>query len=70
MGRKLESKVVSLRTETAYKADRVGELAQRNGAQGSERALTKDWLWHQGVPNMRQQWIDLHYGDTASPVSL
>ena len=26
-----------------------------------QRALTKQWLWDQGVPNMRQQWIDLHY---------
>jgi len=26
-----------------------------------QRALTKQWLWNQGVPNMRQQWIALHY---------
>jgi hypothetical protein len=26
-----------------------------------QRALTKQWLWNQGVPNMRQQWIGLHY---------
>jgi len=26
-----------------------------------QRALTKQWLWDQGVLNMRQQWIDLHY---------
>jgi hypothetical protein len=26
-----------------------------------QRALTKEWLWNQGVPNMRQQWVDLHY---------
>lgn len=26
-----------------------------------QRALTKQWLWNQGVPNMRQQWIDLQY---------
>ena len=26
-----------------------------------QRALTKTWLWDQGVPNMRQQWMDLHY---------
>ena len=26
-----------------------------------QRALTKQWLWDQGVPNMRQQWVDLHY---------
>jgi hypothetical protein len=35
-----------------------------------QRALTKDWLWLQGVPNMRQQWIDLHYGDANKSVSL
>jgi hypothetical protein len=27
-----------------------------------QRALNKAWLWKQGVPNLRQQWIDLHYG--------
>jgi len=21
----------------------------------------KQWLWDHGVPNMRQQWVDLHY---------
>jgi len=26
-----------------------------------QRALTKQWLWDQGVPNMRQQWVALHY---------
>jgi len=26
-----------------------------------QRALTKQWLWDQGVPNLRQQWVDLHY---------
>jgi len=26
-----------------------------------QRALTKQWLWKQGVPHMRQQWVDLHY---------
>ena len=30
-----------------------------------QRALNKQWLWKQGVPNMRQQWIDLHYGASA-----
>jgi RNA-directed DNA polymerase len=35
-----------------------------------QRALTKEWLWLQGVPNMRQQWIDLHYGVAAKSVSL
>jgi RNA-directed DNA polymerase len=30
-----------------------------------QRALNKQWLWDQGVPNMRQQWIDLHYGASA-----
>ncbi len=31
-----------------------------------QRALTKQWLWDQGVPNMRKQWIDLHYGASAT----
>jgi len=35
-----------------------------------QRALTKKWLWLQGVPNMRQQWIDLHYGNSGTPVLL
>lgn len=26
-----------------------------------QRALTNQWLRNQGVPDMRQQWIDLHY---------
>jgi len=26
-----------------------------------QRALTKQWLWDQGVPDMRQHWIELHY---------
>ena len=30
-----------------------------------QRALTKQWLWNQGVPNMRQQWIDIHYPDQS-----
>ena len=30
-----------------------------------QRALTNQWLWAQGVPNMRQQWIGLHYGASA-----
>jgi RNA-directed DNA polymerase len=31
----------------------------RNGI--VQRALTNEWLWEQGVPYMRQQWVDLHY---------
>jgi RNA-directed DNA polymerase len=30
-----------------------------------QRALSKQWVWNQGVPNMRQQWIDLHDGASA-----
>jgi RNA-directed DNA polymerase len=30
-----------------------------------QRALTNQWLWAQGVPNMRQQWVGLHYGAKA-----
>ena len=35
MGRKLEFKAVSLRTETAYKADGLGKVAQHTKARGS-----------------------------------
>ena len=42
MERKPESKVVSLRTETAYKADRAGQLAQRNEARGSVREVNAE----------------------------
>jgi len=27
-----------------------------------ERALDNRWLKERGVPSLRQQWIDLHYG--------
>jgi hypothetical protein len=27
-----------------------------------QRALDNTWLADQGVPNLRQQWIELHYG--------
>jgi RNA-directed DNA polymerase len=30
-----------------------------------QRALHQPWLWKPGVPHMRQQWIDLHYGASA-----
>ena len=30
-----------------------------------QRALTNQWLWAQGVPNMRQPWVGLHYGASA-----
>ncbi len=29
-----------------------------------QQALSNRWLWNQGVPNMKQQWIELHYGST------
>jgi RNA-directed DNA polymerase len=29
-----------------------------------QQALSNRWLWGQGVPNMKQQWIGLHYGST------
>ena len=31
-----------------------------------QRALTKQWLWAQGVPHMRQQWIALHHGSAPA----
>ncbi len=30
-----------------------------------QRALTNQWLWDQGVPNMRLQWVDLHYPEPS-----
>jgi hypothetical protein len=42
VGRKPESKVVSLRTETAYKADRADELAQHSEVQGSAREVNAE----------------------------
>ncbi|MEM8954853.1 MAG: group II intron maturase-specific domain-containing protein [Verrucomicrobiota bacterium] len=30
-----------------------------------QQALTKRWLEHQGVPDMRRTWIALHYGPNA-----
>ncbi len=31
-----------------------------------QRALNTRWLWQQGVPSLRQQWIQMHYGRQAS----
>jgi len=33
-----------------------------------QRALDNTWLAEQGVPNLRQQWIELHYG-TQNPLA-
>ena len=30
-----------------------------------QQALSNRWLWAQGVPNMKQQWIALHYGSPS-----
>jgi RNA-directed DNA polymerase len=38
-----------------------------------QRALDNTWLAEQGVPNLRQQWIGLHYGKQnplADPASV
>jgi RNA-directed DNA polymerase len=32
-----------------------------------QRALDNQWLEEQGVPNLRQQWIELHYGGQPGP---
>jgi RNA-directed DNA polymerase len=34
-----------------------------------QRALTKQWLKEQGVPELRSQWIELHYGPGADAKS-
>ena len=31
-----------------------------------QQALSNRWLWGQGVPNRKQQWIGLHYGSSAN----
>jgi RNA-directed DNA polymerase len=33
-----------------------------------QRALDNQWLGEQGVPNLRQQWIELHYGGAQAPL--
>jgi RNA-directed DNA polymerase len=38
---------------------------RRAGNRIVQRALHQQWVWKQGVPNMRQQWIALHYGASA-----
>jgi hypothetical protein len=36
-----------------------------------QRAMDNQWLEEQGVPNLRQQWIELHYGgQTAPPMDI
>ena len=32
-----------------------------------QRAMDNPWLEEQGVPNLRQQWIELHYGGQPAP---
>lgn len=32
-----------------------------------QRAMDNQWLEEQGVPNLRQQWIELHYGEQTAP---
>ncbi len=34
-----------------------------------QRALDNAWLWKQGVPNLKAQWIELHYGSTQAPLT-
>jgi hypothetical protein len=34
------------------------------------KALTDRWLKEQGVPEMRDIWIKLHYGEGSRPVSV
>jgi len=42
VGRKLEGNAVSLRTETAYKADEPGKVAQHTEAQGSSSEVNAE----------------------------
>ena len=34
------------------------------------KALSDRWLKEQGVPETRDIWIKLHYGDKSRPVSV
>jgi hypothetical protein len=33
-----------------------------------QRALTNAWLWEQGVPDLKSQWIERHYGGEPRPL--
>ena len=35
-----------------------------------QQCLTNRWLKEQGVPEMKEIWIKLHYGDKSRPVSV
>jgi hypothetical protein len=77
-GKEATVKPVNRRTETPFVQTRLalgispGEvhLASRcrrgywwmSGNGIVQRALHNAWLAKQGVPNLRQQWIGLHYG--------
>jgi hypothetical protein len=32
-----------------------------------QRALDNRWLTERGVPSLKQQWIEMHYGKTNEP---
>jgi len=34
-----------------------------------KRALNNAWLWKQGVPELKSQWIELHYGGRQAPLT-
>ena len=33
-----------------------------------KRASNNAWLWEQGVPDLKAQWIALHYGSRPAPL--
>ena len=40
----------------------LAHLAQLAGTSTIQRALDNQWLAEQGVPSIRQHWIEMHYG--------
>ena len=68
-GKEVCIKVVSLRTETLYKAGAMGKGYWRMSGNGIVQiALNNAWLKEQGVPDMRAKWVALHYPDQVQEV--
>ncbi|MCU0797907.1 MAG: hypothetical protein MUF31_18450 [Akkermansiaceae bacterium] len=44
--------------------------SEANLAWRERKALTDRWLKEQGVPEMRDIWIKLHYGGGSRPASI
>jgi hypothetical protein len=40
----------------------VRKTCNRAGTSIVQRALNNEWLAERGVPNLKQQWVEMHYG--------